>query len=530
MKLWENGLFYTMEQAGDTVRAVLSDNGMIVATGAVDELKAQWASKITEEIDLKGQVVFPGFVDSHLHILWYGQALSRLNLSQVKSKTEALRRIEERVKELAAEEWLFVEGYNENMWSDEQTLFMKEDLDAVSLGHPVIVRRIDYHCVTINSAYIEAIGLKNQQVFSGGGEIVLTEAGNLTGILKDEATNLAIDAFPMPTQKELEALIQLAIKDLWRKGVTGGHSEDLHYFNGFVGTLGAYRSAIDAINTPFRAHLLIHHEELAAYVASGEIFVDGNPFVELGAMKLFYDGTVGSRTALMKQAYADNPANHGLQIHDDASFEEMVVQARKAGLPIAVHILGDAAFEKVIEMVKKYPPKAGQRDRMIHTPWLTDALIEQAKGLPLIFDVQPQFMSSDLPWALEILGENYPKRAFAWKSLLNAGFLLAGGSDAPIEIPNPFYGIYSAVTRKADADQQAYFIDEALTVYEAISLYTIGSSLADYKETTRGKIAPGFVCDFTVVKEDPFTLPLEELKGAEVGMTVVNEQIVFEQK
>ncbi|MGY3777749.1 amidohydrolase [Isobaculum melis] len=530
MKLWKNGLFYTMEQAGKTVEAVLSDKGMIVATGAVEMLRAKWSAQIQEEIDLKGQVAFPGFVDSHLHILWYGQALSRLNLSQVKSKKEALTLIEQRVKELAPEEWLFVEGYNENMWTDEQTLFTKEDLDGVSFGHPVIVRRIDYHCVTINTAYIEAIGLKDQQVFAGGGEIVLTAEGLLTGILKDEATNLAIDAFPMPTQKELESLIQLAIKDLWSKGLTGGHSEDLHYFNGFIGTLAAYRSAIDQEKTPFRAHLLIHHEELAAYSASGEKFVDGDPFVELGAMKIFYDGTVGSRTALMTQPYADNPANYGLQIHADASFEAMVINARKAGLPIAVHILGDAAFEKVLTMVQKYPPKAGQRDRMIHTPWLTDALIEQAKGLPLMFDIQPQFMSSDLPWALDILGEHYPQRAFAWKSLLEAGLLLAGGSDAPIEIPNPFYGIYSAVTRKADADQQAYFKEQALSVYEAISLYTIGSSVADYKETTRGKIAPGFICDLTVVKEDPFRIPVEQLKDTKVAMTVVNEQIVFEQR
>ncbi|MBE0791525.1 amidohydrolase family protein, partial [Escherichia coli] len=162
-----------------------------------------------------------------------------------------------------------------------------------------------------------------------------------------------------------------------------------------------------------RAHLLVHHAELAAFSASNESFVSGDAFLELGAMKIFYDGTVGSRTALMSAGYADNPNEKGLQIHSDQAFEDLVKAARKAGLPVAIHILGDQAFANVIRTLRANPPKEGQYDRLIHTPWLTEALIEEATGLPVLFDIQPQFMASDLPWALEVLGDNHPPLAFA---------------------------------------------------------------------------------------------------------------------
>lgn len=531
MKLWKKGLFFTMERENDTVSAVITDGEVIVATGEEEELRNQYHLEITEEIDLKGEIVFPGFVDSHLHLLWYGQSLARLNLNQAKSKQESLRKIREKINQLSPEEWLFVEGYNENEWQDDSTPITKTELDTLTTQHPLLVRRIDYHNVVINTALIDKIGLKDGQIYDGGGEIQLDLDGNLTGILKDEATNLAINAFPAATSEEQEKYLELAIEDLWSKGVTGGHSEDLHYFNGFEGTLQTYHDVIEGKEMLFRVHLLIHHEELHAYNRSNEIFLDGNPYIELGAMKIFYDGTVGSQTALMSQPYAGT--NHyGLQVQKDEVFFNLIKAARKAKLPVAIHILGDRAFGKVIETLNEYPPLPGQLDRMIHTPWLNEELLKKAKSLPLVFDLQPQFMSSDLPWALDVLGENHPPLVFAWKSIKESGFPVAGGSDAPVEIPNPFYGIHAAVTRTVREGKTAerYFPEEELSVYEAISLYTTGSAIAGYKEDSRGKIKPGYISDFTILKQNPFKVKPEYLSKVEVSKTVINGKIVYQKK
>ncbi|EAC8166200.1 amidohydrolase [Listeria monocytogenes] len=532
MKLWKNATFYQMTAEGDQVSAVLTENGQICAVGEAMDLEKQYVANITETIDLEGKVVFPGFVDAHIHLLWYGQALERLNLNQTTTKKEALALIAERTKQIASDEWLFVEGYDENKWSDEQTLISLADLDEVSQTNPILVRRIDYHSVSINSALQEKIADFSETGFDGGGEIVRDKTGEFIGVLRDNATTMAIDSFPAATPSELSAWLEIAITDLWSKGITGAHSEDLHYFTGFASTLAAFRNTIGSNKRPFRAHLLVHHAELAAFSASNESFVSGDAFLELGAMKIFYDGTVGSRTALMSAGYADNPSEKGLQIHSDQAFEDLVKAARKAGLPVAIHILGDQAFANVIRTLRANPPKEGQYDRLIHTPWLTEALIEEATGLPVLFDIQPQFMASDLPWALEVLGDNHPPLAFAWKTLLQAGFPLAGGSDAPIEVPNPFWGIHAAVTRTANADLDGvgYWPEQALTVFEAIQLYTKGAAFASYKTTTRGQIAPGFVADFTILAEDPFQMKQAELRQVSVVMTVVNEQIVYQKK
>ncbi|MET1248464.1 amidohydrolase [Sporolactobacillus sp. STCC-11] len=528
MKLWKNGTFYTMNKPGETAACVLTDHGKIIAFDEQAQTIAH--EQKAESVDLQSGIVFPGFVDSHLHLLWYGQALDRLNLSGYKTKKACLMAIAERSANLKNGEWLFVEGYDDNNLSDSDQLLTREDLDPISDTHPILVRRIDYHTVSVNSPFINKIGLTRHQIFAGGGKIDLDSAGFPTGVLRDEASMLAIERFPTESTAELERLLKIAVQDLWKKGLTGAHSEDLHYFNGLEGTVQAFRHAL-CEQFPFRAHLLVHHKELNAYLNTPESLKTASDFVELGAMKIFYDGTVGSHTAFMTQPYEGEPNNYGLQFHSDKEFEDLVRQARAAKLPVAVHMIGDRAFQNVIRVLKKYPPLLGQKDRMIHTPWLRPNMLDEAHGMPLVFDSQPQFMSSDMPWALKVLGPDYPPLAFAWKTIQDSGFTIAGGSDAPIEVPNPMLGIHAAVTRtcRADLNGKRYFPKEALTVFEAIALYTSGSADACAHSESRGTISIGKVADFTVLDQDPFQIDTADLPGIKVRKTIVNERIVFEQ-
>ncbi|WP_139693249.1 amidohydrolase [Sporolactobacillus terrae] len=527
MKFWTNGTFYTMRKPGEIIHCVLTEHGKIVATG--HEAEAQVRGRAVDVMDLKGRTIFPGFIDSHLHLIWYGQALDRLNLSKATTKKACLEAIATRAEILKDGDWLFVEGYDDNRLTDSNRLLTCRDLDAISRTHPILVRRIDYHTVSINTPFIHAIGLKRNQVFDGGGMIDLDDDGFPTGVLRDEASTLAIERFPKESQAELARLIRIAVNDLWKKGIVGAHSEDLHYFNGLVGTVRAYRQTLNE-PFPFRAHLLVHHRELDAYLRAPRTVTSPDEFVTLGAVKIFYDGTVGSHTAFMTQPYAGEPNNYGLQFHRAEAFEQIVQQARLAQLPVAVHIIGDRAFADVVHVLKKFPPQPGQLDRMIHTPWLRSDMLDAAKGMPLIFDIQPQFMSSDMPWALDVLGSDFPPLAFAWKSIKENGFPIAGGSDAPIEVPNPFLAIHAAVTRtcNSDVNGKRYFPEEALSIFDALSLYTSGSAAAAGQSGSCGTIAPGKFADFTVLDQDPFTVDPADLRALTIRKTIVNEQIVYE--
>lgn len=201
-------------------------------------------------------------------------------------------------------------------------------------------------------------------------------------------------------------------------------------------------------------------------------------------------------------------------------------------MEIAVHAIGDLAFEKVLDVIERYPAKPGQLDRLIHAQVLDDGLIERAARLPIGLDLQPHFVASDFPWVIDRLGEERMKTAFAWKTLLSKGLLCAGGSDAPIEPADPLLGIQSAVLRtsKQHPEGPAYYEKECLTVYEAIQLYTEGSAAIIHKEHSRGRIAPGYDADFTVLSGDPFRTDPKKLHELEAVKTVVGGRIVYEKR
>jgi len=313
-----------------------------------------------------------------------------------------------------------------------------------------------------------------------------------------------------------------AIKSLYRFGITGAHSDDLAYFNGYQETLSAFENVLK--KHPFRAHLLMHHLILDDYIQSKRPFLDNSPYLQLGAIKMFYDGTLSSKTAYMKTTYKGTDS-HGLKIQSDEQFEEMIKKCRRYDLPVAVHIIGDQGTIDVARLLQKYPPKKGLHDRLIHTPWLDDEGISLMQKIDVVLDIQPQFLSTDLPWALTYL-ETPPKYIFPWKTLMKAGLIQAGSSDAPVEIPNPLLGIYAAIFRKSDHDHQVYQEGEKLSYFDAISLYTKGANYPTYHQN-RGFLKKGYIADFSMFTKNLFSLSENEFKTDLVYMTVVDEHIVY---
>ncbi|GAF15222.1 exoenzyme regulatory protein AepA in lipid-linked oligosaccharide synthesis cluster [Bacillus sp. JCM 19045] len=521
--LWFNGTFISMGQEHETFEAIYERDGKIIDCGSEHELLEKWKNEILHKKNANGTFVFPGFVDSHLHLIGHGQKLLRLDLSKC-NKQEAL----DQLKILSARdvEWIEALGWNEHNDPNHDTLTI-DDLNTISQTRPVFVMRICRHAAYVNQTALQMAGIDESTADPAGGRIERDEDGNLTGVLHDAAVTLVQNCMPPLSRQSVKRALETAIQDCYRHGLTGGHTEDLHYYNGLVETMEIYEETIND-RQPFRAHLLIHHEELDAYDYSHyknkrEI----SPFIELGALKIFADGALGGRTAALSSPYSDDPETTGLLIHTEDKLKNLVESARARQLGVAIHVIGDQALDMALTAIEE-APVVSMRDRLIHVQIARKDLFKRIKQLPLIVDIQPRFVVSDFPWVIERLGQDRLPYSFAWKTLLLNGIPCAGGSDAPIEPVEPLLGIHAAIARKEPGkDGPVYGESEKLTPFEAVSLFTTGSAFAIGKEHERGQIKPGFDADFTILDQNLLIADEKTILNAEVVATIVNGKTVY---
>ena len=475
-RLWTNGTIYTMESPTTTVEAVLVEGGKITEIGE----KAKLEGMADEIIDLKGAAMYPGFVDSHLHMIGYGDTLQRLDVSDVKSGAQLLEKVQLAAKDLQPGEWLIGDGWNENQFTDEH-IPTKEELDAVC-ENPLLLNRICHHVILVNSAAIKSAQLSNDITEVEGGKIGRHASGKLNGLFYEQATNLITSSLMTDGEDYINSLkksLSLAIENMLSYGLTGGHTEDMSYYGSFENPLTAFNEVVGEEKN-FRVHLLRHHKVFEQMMEKRATYAE---FVEAGAMKIFADGSFGGSTAALLEPYANDLDNNGLLIHTDEQMEHYFQLARNYGEAVAIHCIGDAALEQVLNCIEKYPAPAGKRDRLIHCCLVTDAQLTRMKQLPVILDLQPAFATSDFPWVLEKLGPSREGHLYAWKTFLDTGLMCAAGTDAPIEAISPIETIYAAVERKKVKDtHEGYSKEQKLSRYEAVKMYTIGSAQAICKE------------------------------------------------
>ncbi|GAF64307.1 putative hydrolase [Bacillus sp. TS-2] len=521
--LWHNAIFYTMEKEQETVKAVFVENGEIKALGLYDELEKRYRDEIIEKRDLKGGYVYPGFVDSHLHMLGHGEKLLRLDLSEIFSSQAMLEKIQKSVHDDSS--WIIGEGWNENNFIDRK-IFHREELDTISNDKPMYLSRICRHAALVNTEALHIAGITKETANPSGGVIVKDAEGEPTGLLLDEAVELVKKHMPKWDPKQLSNVLRTSIKDLHRVGLTGGHTEDLSYYGNPLETLRVFEEVIEHSHEhTFRAHLLVHHKALEQL--KDDSLNQKRKYVEPGAMKFFTDGALGGRTALLSEPYTDDPSTSGVAIHEQSQVNQLVKYARERGLNIAAHVIGDAALEMTLNAIEVHPSLNG-RDRLIHVQVLRKDLLERMKNLPIILDIQPRFVASDFPWVQERLGMERLPLSFAWKTLLKEGFMCAGGSDAPIEPADPLLGIHAAITRRKPEDgHQGYNPVERLTAFEAVQLFTAGSAFAISAEQTRGKIKEGYLADFTVLSKDILTVDPDEILETNVLYTIIDNKVVY---
>ncbi|MGJ9382375.1 amidohydrolase [Salipaludibacillus sp. CF4.18] len=525
--LWHGGKIRTLINETDVEEAVYVRNGKVINVGDYDVLRRDFQETISEEINLQGATMYPGFVDSHLHMIGHGEKLLKLDVSEVSSIQELKSVLGSALESVSEGEWLLAEGFNENLYQ-EHTVPDRYILDEVSINHPIMITRVCRHALVTNSLGLQLAEVNGQTIDPPGGLVERDDKGIPTGYMHDQAQELIKNLIPEEGFNYIEKALRTSLNDLFRNGYTGGHSEDLNYYGDATQTLETFYRVIDGEKTKFRANLLVHHEVADEIIEQSEDRLS-HPYVELGSIKIFTDGALGGRTALLSEAYSDDPSTNGMAIHTKEGLELIVKHARELKMPVAIHTIGDLSLEYAIDALEKYPVLLGKRDRLIHLQVTRKELLTRLQELPVVLDIQPRFVASDFPWVEERLGQKRLEDAFAWKTLLNHHLICAGGSDAPIEPINPLLGLHAAVTRrKPYENHKGYSEKEKLSLFEALQLFTKGSAQAIGREEERGIIAPGYTADFTVLTEDLFELSPDEWLNVTVEKTIVDNSVMYE--
>ncbi|OWA36979.1 hydrolase [Saccharibacillus sp. O16] len=508
---------------------VYVEQGIIRAIGNTRDLEMQLTGRSYETVDWEGAYVLPGLTDAHMHLSMQGVKLSALDFSDTRSTAQMLGQIRERAEQTPQGEWIFGLNWNENAFTPAAAPTLAE-LDEAAGEHPLYLTRTCFHAFLANSEAFRRAGLSSETPDSPSGALGRDAAGQLNGWVYEEASKALTAIQPQPDYATKKAAIRRACEYALSLGLTAAHTEDLRYLGG-IDIMRRIHRELREEGVYFRSHQLIFHDYLDELEALGLRAGEGDEWLKIGAVKIFSDGAIGGRTALLQAPYHDAPDTNGMAIHSRTELHALAARIRSLGFPMAVHAIGDGAADLTLGAMETHPLAdiTTLPDRFIHAQVLDAKLLERMTKLPLIADIQPRFVASDFPWVLERVGPERTSYLYAWKKLIDAGVICAGGSDAPIEPLNPLLGIHAAVTRRrpdSSLPAEGYLPQERLSLEHAVALFTEGSAQAAAESNERGRLREGFAADFTVLDRD-LTDGAENLLEAQALMTVVNGKVAY---
>ena len=531
------------------VSAIAVSGGRIVAAGSdADVLKLKGGS--TKVVDLGGAFAMPGFNDAHTHMAEAGRQRLSVNLVGVRSLAEMQQRIREYVSHAEAGVWIQGGGWDQTLWT-EKVLPTRQDLDAVTAGHPAILSRVDGHIAVANSTALAAAGIAKETADPAGAKIDRDEAGAATGVLRESsATGLVFAKVPKATLEQRRRALMLAVEDALEHGVTSVQdNSDWEDFLALEEMEHAHTLKIRVAEwMDFNLPVAVLRSRRASHAAE-------DPLLHLTQLKGFLDGSLGSRTAAMEEPYADDANNSGLPRYDEEKLNAMAVERAAAGFQIGLHAIGDRANTMTLDAFaaaeqtgqpanRPAPPKdpdatvvtadakaispGDLRLRVEHAQVLMPEDFDRFATLGVIASMQPSHLLTDMSWAGERLGPERSRFAYAWHTFLDHGVMLAFGTDYPVESINPFRGLYSAVTRKDEAGVKSFETGEAISLNEALYAYTQAPAFAEFREGMKGRLEPGMVADLIVVDRDITKATPQELLHSRVLRTVVNGETVYQ--
>jgi predicted amidohydrolase YtcJ len=518
-----NGRIWTGSPETPWAEALLAGNGRIVALGSSNEIRAR--SEGARIIDATGNLVVPGFIDSHVHFLDGGFRLASVELRDAGTPEEFARRIGDFARTVPAGTWIQGGDWDHQLWGGE--LPHRKWIDERTPDHPVWVSRLDGHMALAKSGALSAAGITTETEEVAGGAVERDGDGEPTGLLRDNAMELVSRVVPAPSEEMSARALNAAMTYVAERGVTSVHHmgtwEELEVFRR-AHARGELRTRI------YAAVPLDSWERLRDFVAAEGT---GDEWLKFGLLKGFVDGSLGSHTALFHAPYDDAPSDRGLFVNGEDDLHRWISGADAASLHVAVHAIGDRANEVLLDVFERVARENGARDRRFrieHAQHLRPEDVARFASLGVIPSMQPYHAIDDGRWAEKLIGPVRIRTTYAFRSLIDAGAHVAFGSDWFVAPPTPLEGIYAAVTRRTldDRNPGGWVPDEKISVEEALAAYTRTAAHAAFDEENRGRIEEGFLADFVVLDRDLTTIPPEEIRDARVLMTVVGGRVVYE--
>lgn len=514
-----NAHVYLVDKAFSVAESFAVDNGKVIATGRTEELLSHYRSD--NVVDMEGRYVYPGFNDAHCH--FYGYGLNLIRYADLRGTTSPgeIYTILQKHNEHHRGEWVLGRSWDQNDWEDSGFPDRKQ-LDKLFPEVPVYLLRVDGHAAWVNSKALEIAGITADTEVSGGK--IEVRNGEPTGILTDNAMLLVEKHIPQVTPAEQHEALLIAAKNCMESGLTS------------VTDCGVDLSVIAAIkklqgeeNLGIRINAMLNptEENIRQFVGNGP---SGDENLLINTIKLFADGALGSRGALMLEDYSDDPGNKGIQVIDTDFFEKICSLAYKYNYIVATHAIGDGANRLVLDTYSKFlKGKNDRRWRIEHAQVISSEDFERFGALSVIPSIQATHCTSDMGWVEERLGNERLKGAYAYKTLLEQNGWLPNGTDFPVEEINPLYTFYASVFRSNlnNEPEGSWQPEEGLTREQALRSMTVWPAKASFEEHLKGSLETGRLADFVVLEVDLMTAGAEEIAAAKVHSTWIGGKKVI---
>jgi predicted amidohydrolase YtcJ len=530
-----HGKVWTENPKQPEAEAIAVSGHRILAVGTTEQIERLRGPE-TKVLDLRGRRVVPGFNDAHVHFFWGGQGLASVQLRDVTSREQFKQRVADYARTRLAGEWIVDGNWDEQKWSPV-ALPTHAWIDDVTPNNPVWVNRSDGHMMLANAVAMKLAGITKDTPDIAGGVIGRDKDGNPTGIFKDAAKDLVERIIPPPSDAQVDAALLAAqqyalengVTSVQDMGFTGSHAADMQALvvRGYQRLLaqGKWKVRVSA------RFPLDHYRRLADL---GVMTNFGSDTLVLGSVKAFADGSLGSATAWFFEPFDDLPTSSGLPTDQLAHPEQMFADmkaADSAGLHIATHAIGDRANKTILDLYQRLEEENGPADRRLrieHAQHLRPEDIPRFAQLHVIASVQPYHCIDDGRWAETRIGHKRAMTTYAFRSLLDAGTVLAFGSDWFVAPIDPMAGIYAATTRRTldGKNPNGWFPEQKVTVQQAVHAYTVGSAYAESQDDIKGSISPGKLADFTVLSEDIFNIDPVQIEKVKAAVTVLGGEVV----
>ncbi len=524
-----NANVWTGDDAHPKAQAVAVLGARIVSVGSEAEVSL-WRGEHTKVLDAHGKLLLPGFNDAHVHFVSGGTQLDSVQLNDVTTTEEFVRRIAEKARQTPKGEWILGGDWDETKWSPPH-LPTKEMVDPVTPDNPVLLSRYDGHSVLANSLALRLAGITAQTPDPPGGTIVRDAQGNPTGDLKEAAMDAAYRVVPPLSHEQRWRAVKRALEHAASLGVTSVQTMNPEYAD-----VAVFSELLQngELTTRIYAAPLITEVDDQAKIGIRHAF--GGPYLRIGAVKAFADGSLGSRTAYFFDPFSDQGENRGMLSSEMLPLSRMrdrMMTADAAGLQICTHAIGDQAISIVLDLytdVVKAHRGAERRFRIEHAQHMAEKDFARFAQLDVVASVQPYHAIDDGRWAEARIGHDRASRTYAFRTFLNHGVHLAFGTDWDVAPLNPLLTIYAAVTRATldGRNPQGWFPEQKLTVAEAVHAYTMGSAYAEFQENEKGSIAVGKLADMVLLSDDIFSIDPVKIRDVKVLKTIVGGKVIWD--